>query len=85
MQIKGTVIENTNQPFALIWSKYEDLRSIESRSAYLDLCQPYFENLPIVLLSEDGLGNLIYFGDTNLIHWLENQKYLSVQWESYSI
>lgn len=85
MQIKGTVIKNTTLPFALVWSQYENLRSPESRTAYLEACQSHFESLPIILASEDGLGNLIYFGDTHLINWLENQEYLSIQWENYSI
>lgn len=85
MQIKGTVIKNTTLPFALVWSQYEDLRSNASRIAYLDTCKSQFESFPIVLVSEDGSGNLIYFGDTDLVHWLESQKYLSIKWETYSI
>lgn len=85
MQIKGTVIKNDIMPFALVWSQYEDLRSANSRTAFLDACKPHFETLPIILMSEDSYGNPIYFGDTKLIKWLENQKCLAVKWENYGI
>ena len=85
MQIKGTVIKNDLMPFALVWSAYEDLRSSQSRLAYLEACKPYFKALPIILASEDSYGNPIYFGDTKLVKWLESQRYLPVKWENYTL
>lgn len=85
MLFKGTIIQKDNESFAVAHAAYEDLRSETSRTAYLELCKPYFSNLPIILVGEDEEGNFIYFGDTQLIQWLENQHNLSIQWESYGI
>lgn len=85
MVFKGTVIHANANPFALVWAEYEELRDEVSRTACLALCKPYFSNLPVILVSEDGEGHFIYFGDANLIKWLENQKSLSIKWQEYSI
>lgn len=85
MLFKGTVINKKNESFAIVCTKYEDLRNESSRAAYLELCKPYFPHLPIILASEDGEGHLIYFGDTELITWLESQYALSIKWENYGI
>ena len=85
MVFKGTVIHAKDKPFALVWANYEELRNERSRTAFLTLCKPYFPNLPIILVSEDGEHESIYFGDTHLINWLENQKSLSIKWQEYGI
>lgn len=85
MLFKGTVIHANATPFALVWADYEELRDEVSRTAYLTLCKPYFSNLPIILVGEDGEGHFIYFGDTYLINWLEDQKSLSIKWKEYGI
>ena len=83
MLFKGTIIHKTNEPFAIVWANYGDLRSKASRIAYLKLCQPYFPDLPIILVSEDEEGNPIYFGDTTLVTWLESQHALHLEWTNY--
>lgn len=85
MLFKGAVIQKDHHAFAIAYAAFEDLRSEASRTAYLELCKPYFSNLPVILAGEDDEGNLIYFGDTKLIKWLENQQSLSIQWENYGI
>lgn len=85
MVFKGTIIHANAKPFALVWAEYEELRDEVSRTAYLTLCKPYFSNLPVILVSEDGESQFIYFGDANLIKWLENQKSLSINWQEYTI
>lgn len=85
MLFKGTVIHENAKHFAIVWAKYEDLRNEVSRTAYLTLCKPYFPDLPIILASEDGEDHLIYFGDANLIKWLESQKALIIKWKEYGI
>lgn len=85
MVFKGTVIHANAKPFALVWVNYEELRNEMSRTAYLTLCKPYFPNLPVILMSEDGENESIYFGDTHLIKWLESQKSLSIKWQEYGI
>ena len=85
MGFKGTVIHANAKPFALVWVNYEELRNERSRDAYLPSCKSYFPSLPIILMSEDGENESIYFGDTRLINWLESQKSLSITWQEYGI
>lgn len=85
MPFKGAIINQNAKHFAIVWTKYEELRNEVSRAAYLTLCKPYFPDLPIILASEDGEDHLIYFGDANLINWLENKKGLTIKWEEYDI
>ena len=85
MLFKGTIIHTNTNPFALVWAKYEELRDEVSRNTYLTLCKPHFSDLPIILAAEDGEGDFIYFGDVNLIKWLESQNALSLKWEEYDI
>lgn len=84
MIFKGTIINHNEKSFAIALANYEDLRSEDSRNAYLESCNPFFSNLPIILAAEDGDGNYLYFGDTEIISWLENQQDHPVHWVTYS-
>lgn len=84
MLFKGAIINRDNKPFAVALADYADLRSQESRTAYLESCKPFFPNLPVVLAGQDGDGNNLYFGDTKLITWLESLKNYPVHWVTYS-
>lgn len=83
MLFKGAIINETNKSFAVVWANYADLRSENSRTAYLEFCKPFFPDLPIILAGQDDDGNELYFGDTKLITWLKNSKNHPIHWITY--
>ncbi len=85
MKIRGAVIIEQGVTFAIVVVKQSvtnyTSRIIRVRSSL----QPFFPNMPIILMSQDKNGTPHYYGRRDIVEFLKTIRLDQIPWKEYYI
>lgn len=86
MRIQGTIIEeHEDGPFAVFLVTEEVMNDPAKRQAKLDDLEPFFPEIPLVLLAPDATGKPVYHGPGELIDTISDRPFFGFLWREYTL
>ena len=83
MKIKGAVIKEMGQKFAIVMVKKYILDSSSESEKVMNSFMFLFPNLPLVLMAQDSKGTVSYYGCQKIINFLESLYISPISWKEY--
>ncbi|WP_459935051.1 hypothetical protein [Fundidesulfovibrio butyratiphilus] len=86
MRIQGTIIEeHEDGPFAVFVVTEEIMNDPAKRQAKLDALEPFFPEVPLVLLAPDAAGQPVFHGPQELVDTISDRPFFGFLWREYTL
>lgn len=83
--IHGAVIIEQGVTFAIISVKPVVTQYTARAIAFRNQLTPFFPNMPIILLSQDGSGQPKFYGRKDIVDFLKTIELNQIPWKEYHI
>jgi len=84
MQFEGAVIKEQGQTFAIVIVKPNILNSNEKDTVRQEFSK-YFQNMPIILMTQNSKGIPTYYGRNDIVAFLVNLHISQIPWKKYTL
>lgn len=86
MEFDGALVEEQGKVFAIAVVENGVFYNSDN---YIDQIRnrfsPYFPNVPIILMSTDRKGRIVYHGKTDLTQFLAGLDFRKINWKHYKV
>lgn len=85
MLVHGAVIIEQGVTFAIVVVKQEVTQYTMRATRFRRSIQPFFPNMPIILMSQDKQGEPHYYGRKDIVEFLRGVPLNRIPWKTYHI
>lgn len=85
MLVHGAVIIEQGVTFAIVVVKQEVTQYTMRAMRFRRSIQPFFPNMPIILMSQDKQGEPHYYGRKDIVEFLRSVPLDRIPWKTYHI
>ncbi|AFZ28308.1 hypothetical protein Cylst_6529 (plasmid) [Cylindrospermum stagnale PCC 7417] len=85
MKFQGAVIKEQGVTFAVVVVKEQILDNKTEANKTIQMFQPVFPGIPIVLMAQDFKGSPSYYGRRDISQFMANVPIQSVPWKEYTL
>lgn len=85
MKLQGAVIIEQGVTFAIIVVKQSVTNYTSKIIRTRQQLQPFFPNMPIILMSQDSSGTPHYYGRRDIVEFLKTVRLDQIPWKEYHI
>ena len=85
MKIQGAVIIEQGVTFAIVVVKQSVTNYTSKIVRMRHQLQPFFPNMPIILMSQDQKGQPHYYGRKDIVNFLKTVRLDQIPWKIYHI
>jgi len=85
MKFQGAVIKEQQVTFALVVVKKHVLDSQTEANKTIQMFQPVFPGMSVVLMAQDYNGNASYYGRKDISQFMANVSLSRIPWKEYTL
>lgn len=85
MKFQGALITEQRITFAIVIVKYHILNSPSERDKSIQLFQPFFPGVPLILMAQDARKRPHYYGRKDIVKFLSKVPMEAIPWKEYTV